>query len=389
MISSRRSVLRDSSAFTLIEVILAIALSAVLLFLLTTAIELYMVRVDTSRGRVESAQLARAILDQMAADLTATRLYAPPAPLASGQTGQGSQPGSNSRSGAGAGAGGGTSGGGGGTGSGMGTGISAGSGGVAGGTGSGPSAESTSSELTPPTEVQGLYGTANELRIDRSAPANWQRASRVVEPVEPANRADMPRSVRYYLAEGSAQAATEMAQRGVDVEREASASVSGLYRETIPTAALGDDSDPLATPGAREGAVVELLAPEVVKLEIHYFDGEQLVDEWDALEESSLPAGVEILLTLHEPEYGTLEVEEPRQTLGNGRSYRESELVEYRRFVRLPTVSTPQPAEALWPQPNGGGPAEGNQPGTGGGGSGTSGGTTGGTAGSGGGTSGT
>ena len=55
-----------------------------------------------------------------------------------------------------------------------------------------------------------------------------------------------------------------------------------------------------------------------------------------------------------------MEVEEPRQTIGNGRSYRESELVEYRRFVRLPTVSPPQAAEALLPQSNGGGQTAGD-----------------------------
>ena len=373
-------------AFTLIEVVLAIGLSAVVMFLLTTAIELYMVRVDSSRGRVESAQLARAILDQMAADLAATRLYAPPVAATGGQGaqdggGQSGQQGQQSQQGQG-----GQAAGGGGqnpsAGSGYGGGQSGGGGGGAsGGMGTGGAGGATSgSELAPPTEVQGLYGTATELRIDRSAPANWQRASRMVEATEPTTAADMPRSVRYYLVEGSALSALELAQRGVNVEQEAAASISGLYRETIATAALSDDADPLASPGDRDGAIVELLAPEVVKLEIQYFDGGTLVDDWDALQEGSLPAGVEILLTLHEPRYGAMEIEEPRQTLGNGRSYPESELVEYRRFVRLPTVSPPQPASLLLPeaggqagggqrqggQSGGGGSGEGNQSGQGG-----------------------
>jgi hypothetical protein len=82
-----------------------------------------------------------------------------------------------------------------------------------------------------------------------------------------------------------------LAKQGVTVEQRPATNVAGLYREVIATAALSDDADPLTSPGDREGAVVELLAPEVVKMEIQYFDGEQLVDDWDALETGSLPAG--------------------------------------------------------------------------------------------------
>ena len=47
-------------AFTLMEIVLAIGLTSVVMYLLMTAVELYMLRVDSSRGRVESAQLALA-----------------------------------------------------------------------------------------------------------------------------------------------------------------------------------------------------------------------------------------------------------------------------------------------------------------------------------------
>src|SRR5438552_2139751 len=48
--------------FTLFELILAIGLSSALLALIGTAINLYLVRVDASRSRVEEAQLARTVL---------------------------------------------------------------------------------------------------------------------------------------------------------------------------------------------------------------------------------------------------------------------------------------------------------------------------------------
>ncbi len=343
-------------AFTLMEIVLAIGLTSVVMYLLMTAIELYMIRVDSSRGRVESAQLARTILDQMAADIAAMRLDPPAA--AGGGAGRGQQSGGQQAGGgqiAGGNQGGqalsgaqGQQGGAGGTSGLGGGGVSA--------SGSGGSTGSTGGSATAPVTTHGIFGTAEELRIDRAAPPNWGRASRQVEPTEPTSVIDLPRSVRYYVNDGTAQSAQEYAQQGVNVEEETAASISGLYRELIPTAALSDDADPLASPASREGARVELLAPEVVKLELHYFDGEQLVDEWDVVEDAGLPAGVEILLTIHEPDYGPSdEADQPRSL--SGPQYDEKDLVVYRRFVRIPKVTPPQPATALLPagQQNGGG----------------------------------
>ncbi|MBL9164542.1 MAG: hypothetical protein JNL18_17575 [Planctomycetaceae bacterium] len=342
-------------AFTLMEIVLAIALTSVVMYLLMTAVELYMIRVDSSRGRVESAQLARTILDQMAADLAALRLDPPAAAAdgAGGQPGQGGQNGGGNQPDQSQTGGQGQQGiGRGGTGNNAGS-ASGGSGLTA---GSGPA----------PTSFHGIFGTAEELRIDRGAPPNWSRASRQVDPTEPTSAIDLPRTVRYYLGDGNALSAQEFAQQGVNVEQEPSG--SGLYRELVPTASLSADADPLASPASRDGAKVELLAPEVVKLEFHYFDGEQLVDEWDVVEDGGLPAGVEILLTIHEPNYGPSDdANQPRSRTGS--QYAEKDLVVYRRFVRLPKVSPPQAATALLPAPqqNGGGgqPGQGGQNGGG------------------------
>ncbi|HMO86480.1 MAG TPA: hypothetical protein PKC18_16335, partial [Lacipirellulaceae bacterium] len=81
------------AGFTLFEVVLAIGLSAMVVYLLTTAMELYLVNVDASRGRVESAQLARTLLDQMAADLLAARGAPPPAAGSGAGMGQSQAPG--------------------------------------------------------------------------------------------------------------------------------------------------------------------------------------------------------------------------------------------------------------------------------------------------------
>ena len=82
--------------FTLIEVVLAIGLTAMVVYLLSTATELYLANVDASRTRVETAQLARTLLDQIAGDLANVRVSPPAAnrPMGGGFSGAaGSQPG--------------------------------------------------------------------------------------------------------------------------------------------------------------------------------------------------------------------------------------------------------------------------------------------------------
>src|SRR5689334_24431301 len=68
---------RSRAGFTLFAVILAIALSATLLTLIGTAVNLYLTRVNASRARVEEAQLARSVLTMIADDIRATSVYQP------------------------------------------------------------------------------------------------------------------------------------------------------------------------------------------------------------------------------------------------------------------------------------------------------------------------
>jgi len=332
-------------AFTLTEVILAIALTAVVVYLITTAIELYVVSVDSSRTRVESAQLARALLDQIADDFASARLTAPAAGTAfasgSGQPAGGGDQGS----------------------AGFGTGASTGAGfGAAGGTSPGAT--------PPPTmaTVQGVYGTADVVRIDRLPLANWERTARQVEVQETSSAADLPVSVRYFFIDAKRMSPEQLAQRGLSAVDVQDTSVAGLYRESQPTvavAAQGDATVP-ASGAASPDAAVELLAPEVASFALSYFDGQDFVEEWDAVRDGGLPRGVEIRLTLVEPQFHAGVDAERTQRRSEGR-YEPGELVEYRRFVHLPRVDPSPPAQALLPasasnQP--GNPAQsGGQPG--------------------------
>lgn len=60
---------RHRPAFSLLELILAIGLSVALVALLGMAINLHLIRLDSSQATIEQAQLARAVLDQIASDL--------------------------------------------------------------------------------------------------------------------------------------------------------------------------------------------------------------------------------------------------------------------------------------------------------------------------------
>ncbi|BBO32393.1 hypothetical protein PLANPX_2005 [Lacipirellula parvula] len=346
------------AGFTLMEIVLALALTSVVTYLLMTAVELFVIRIETSRGRVESSQIARTILDQMADDIASLRIDPP---RAAASPGSGSGAGGGTQAGGGGGSAGASQGAASGQGGAGGAGTAGGQAGAgnAGGVGSG---SATGGNALAPATLHGIFGNAEELRIDRAAPQNWARASREVDPTEPAAVGDFPRTVRYYLGEGTGQTSQELAKQGVTVEEEPTANAAGLYREVIPTTALADDSDPLASPASREGARVELLAPEVVKLEFHYFDGQQLVDEWDVAEDGGLPKGVEILLTINQPDYGPQSDAEQQRRTQTGQNYREKDLVVYRRFVRIPAANPPQAAELLLPQAQNGGaqPAQGN-----------------------------
>ena len=323
------------AAFTLMEVVLAIALTAVVVYLLTTAIELYLFSVDASRTRVESAQLARTILDQIADDLAATRLAA----QQSSFSGFNSNSTSPNRQGAGAPTGGNQIGGNqsGGPQSGGST-----SGGYSAGQSGGASGTMT------PAAPQGLFGAQQIVRIDRGAAANWQRASRLVEPLETTSHANLPTTVRYYFLDAQRLTTERAAREGVRDERLAS-NISGLYRETIPTASIPPTVDPL-TPSTQQqnGATVELLAPEVVGFELAYYDGKQLNDQWDCVRAGGLPVGVEIRITIAEPAFQSAPDAEAERRRAEGR-YAANELVEYTRFVFLPLIAAGPPAQPLLP----------------------------------------
>lgn len=307
--------------FTLIEIVLAIALAGTLMALLTTAIELYLLRVDSSRTRVETAQLARTLLDKMADDIRAVRFAATQTTTTVDESGT-----------------------------------------------------TTQSEIVP-----GIYGTITELRIDRSATWQWQDYVQQAELAEEAlateplvNQHNFPQTVRYVLGEGKELLAADLASSGVG-EQPLATGHAGLYWEQVSTAAwhaqLAETEVPL---GTGDVTTAELIAPEVVDIAFGYFDGTEFLQEWDMALQQSLPAAIEIQLTLlREPyEQAATQTSAMREELRGD----ADNLVVFRRLVALPQIDPAPSVEYSSTSSQAGQQGQGGGAGRGGGGGGGGGG---------------
>jgi len=274
---------RHRAAFTLVELILALALSVIVLGLLGFAIHFHLQASDSRRAHVEEAQLARALLRRIADDLVASVRYEPAdfsvasemaknAPASAAMSGgaevldldgdglvdvdpstltQGIQPAAPT--------------------------------------------ESIASSGMPP-DVPGLYGNQYEMQIDIS---RLPRADEYHVATADGLSFDRPgdvKTVAYYLGdpehpplggpnpgEGIAMLTAGGVPRGL-VRR-------SLSRAVTSYAAKGGQGEEVHQLG-------EMIAPEVIALEFRYFDGSAWRTEWDTDTEGGLPQAVEIALLL-------------------------------------------------------------------------------------------
>ncbi|MGE0761075.1 MAG: prepilin-type N-terminal cleavage/methylation domain-containing protein [Pirellulaceae bacterium] len=338
------------TGFTLLELMLALALTAVVLGLINMAVEIQLRSIDARRQQVETSQLARSLLRIMANDIRATvqayeqdmssveELIKQAQTAASGSSGQGGSSGggsSGSASGGSTGSGNsssGTSSGGTstdrssssssmGTGSASGSGSSTSSGSSGGASSSGMSSRSSSAtgassgtstegesgetatdlSAVDVAELPGLYGNQYQLQIDVSRLPRIDQYQQVVGAETVTEIADIPsdvKSVTYYVK--TPMALSPDAAIGsvgtVEALTDPNANATGLVRReldrAVTTAALLNGN----TTGLENSG--ELLAPEVVGVEFRYFDGVEWRLEWDTTVEQMLPLAVQILLAV-------------------------------------------------------------------------------------------
>ena len=279
------------------EVVLAIGLAGVVLALLTTTIDLYLVRVDANRTRVESAQLARTLLTLMADDIRAARYWSPSSDSGRGRGSSSGGSGSSSSSNA---------------------------------------AGTTATDTEASSQSLGIFGTATELRIDRGARWRWERTAQEIDATSEAAADEMPQTVQYIFNSGDTLLASRLAAMGVPTDP-ALPGYAGLYRQQAATAAwIYQTSATGVSVSATEQSAPELLAPEVLEVEFGYFDGQEMLEQWDSAQQSRLPRGVEIRLTVLEEPFELAMVQSPQDRAAMLRSAENA--IEYRLYVRLPNV---------------------------------------------------
>ncbi len=308
---------RNARGFTLLEVVLAMAISIVVFALVARAIELYLVRFDESRCLVEANQLARGLVDQIAADLRAVRMSstATSSRTSSQQSAQG------------------------------------GNGNNQGGSGSGGGAENSGGGVTAQTSteiiIRGLYGDATRLRIDRAAAHPVTRRFLGEEALLAMQPDDLPQSVTYFYREGRQLTPTEFASMGVETDRLGDCAGLCVLRSPTDAAVLVDD--PLNVAEASGVEQAELIAPEVLELTFSYFDGEELRETWDCAEEERLPSAVQVELRVlidrdEEPQ------RRPGQSVSAGTQFRPEDILVQQVWLEVPSAVAVRSAEGPRPR---------------------------------------
>jgi len=344
--------LGDCAGMTLLELLLSLALTGVVMVVISMAIHLHLFTLGTRRADVEQALLARSVLRRMAADIRNAVWYEPlemsslvgPAATSAGSVAGGDATDGTGGSGSGN-TGGRDSGSTGGRASGSNSGNTSGS-----GAGDASSLD-FSSDLDPgsmasqntgdiagtvaPASVPGLYGNQYELSIDCSRlPRVDQYAGMTDATTGAVSIPSDVKTVSYFLRTEDSAATGTLAADG--------SSSNGLVRREMDRAAASWASqDGSLDPSQQPGGV---LAPEVTYLEFRYFDGTTWYTEWDSEQMGGLPTAIEITISI-DPAFGQNEADMDVRTaneLAAGVANLNKQL--YRLVVHLP-IAQPLTAE--------------------------------------------
>ncbi len=311
---------RARSAFTLMELILSLALIVVATALLGSLMGIYARSFSTRGDSIKQKQLARSLLTMMADDIRAVVVAqqyddsvlqqmlggsSGSASTGTGGTGTGSGTGGT---GTGSTSTGGSGTGGSGTGStGTGTGTGATAGGSSTGTGStgGSATEqssgtetdtSTASTALPP----GIYGSQYQLMVDVSRIPRTSEYNQTTGSI--GMLSDVPgdvKSVTYLLQSGGPLGVQDSMLQVSTASQNTLISNSGLVRRAIDRNVLKyAEENATATSLNSTG---DLVAPEVVAMEFSFYDGTQWLYDWDSSQQG-LPWLVQITLALQSPE---------------------------------------------------------------------------------------
>ncbi len=271
------------SGFTLMELMLAVALSGFIMLAIGMAIDLHLRMLDERRGEIEQAQLARAVLGLMSQDLRNAVRYQEVDTSAVGESFGGEalddldpeMMGDNEDLSAAA----------------MEAGVD-------------PDAVTgepmdIATTTTPPTIV-GVYGNSYQLQVDVSRLPRIDQYDRMLSPDAGVKMQDIPsdvKTVAYYLAPDASMIDDPTVDMTTSVEVPTSGGVGygrGLVRRELDRSVTNwaietGDTQRLQNSG-------EVIAPEVVGLQFRYYDGVEWLLEWDTETMERLPIAVEITI---------------------------------------------------------------------------------------------
>jgi prepilin-type N-terminal cleavage/methylation domain-containing protein len=340
--SRKQTDVRRAHAFTLLELLLALALSSLILVAVGMALDLHLRSYMKRRTVIEQSQLARALLHRIAEDIRATIRYEEPDLSSYESALENVSPetlagldadtlssiagGSDDAAALGA----------------AGTGMK------------GESTDSLLSELSSPNTqdlasstsvptVPGIYGNQYELQLDVSRLPSQEKYFSTVPADGMMFAVDMPsdiKTVTYYLqATGAPQALGPRAELDEIAPGQSAFDLldtpdtGGLVRRELDRSITQWAITNGNVTGLQQAGTI--IAPEVISLEFRYFDGTQWLTQWDTSALQSLPIAIEVLLALQPP----TEASTVSALLGTptGNATAEVSGSYYRMVVHLPT----------------------------------------------------
>jgi prepilin-type N-terminal cleavage/methylation domain-containing protein len=255
---------RSRAGFTLLEILLALGIAVVLMAGVYSGVMMHYRQIDAGREVAEDAQVLRALVARMRADLQAIefRWAAPKAPTT--DTGESGAAGGASGAAGGASGAAGATGGSGGAAAGASGGATAGTaggatGGAASGTGAAPATTTTEEPEEDPSGFPpgGVMGTSQSLTLlVRTPPEGLDLSTNVSSGTAPS----LLRMITYSLGRTD----NSSFEQG-----------EGLLRR------VGQETPSTTVSYDPNAGVSELLAPEVKKIQFSFYDGTEWTEYWD------------------------------------------------------------------------------------------------------------
>ncbi len=229
--------------FTLLEVLLAVGLTTLLMAALYTAMSVYWTTATESYDEIERAQIARAVLRQMARDIQSCTFVEDELSTSGEEDDE---------------------------------------------------TDDVDADTAMASYTNGLFGNDTDLVLYISRPHRDQAYISAQELMLPSDRSSDAMVVRYLMAqEGGGSLGGEFAASNATLVSGPSTGLARMQGDLIglSTAINQGDMD-------MQLAATELLAPEVAALRFEYFDGVDYLTEWDSTAQNAMPQAIVIELTL-------------------------------------------------------------------------------------------